>query len=74
MDASDPHTADVNGTIRLGAASSNCGVTSLVSRWNRLISPHGVRHAPKSRSRRADAAASASSRSRGARGAASRRS
>ncbi len=60
-DASDPHRAEVNGTGMLGPASLNRCTMSPVSRWNRLISPHGVRHVPKSRVSRPTAAASAPS-------------
>src|SRR5437764_15138175 len=41
-DASDPHVADGNPTGMLGPASLNGWTISPVSRWNRLISPHGV--------------------------------
>ena len=47
-EASDPHRADVNGTGMLGPLSSNGCTMSPVSRWNRLISPQGVSHRPKS--------------------------
>src|SRR4029077_96958 len=57
-EASDPQTDEVNGTATLGRASSKWGAIASSSRWNRLISPHGVRHVPKSAVRRAVAAAS----------------
>src|SRR5581483_10651036 len=41
-DARLPHVADGNPTGMLGPLSSNDGVISSFSRWNRLISPHGV--------------------------------
>ena len=48
-DASEPQVPLVNGTARLGSASSKCGSMRSSRRWNRLISPHGVFHVPNSR-------------------------
>src|SRR5207249_7099699 len=64
-EASEPHRADVNGTGMLGPASLNGCTMSPVRRWKRLISPHGVRHEPKSDVSLSDAVASACSISAG---------
>src|SRR4249920_4001471 len=60
-DASDPQRDDVKPTGMLGPASLNGWTMSPVSRWNRLMSPHGVFHLPKSAASLSDAAASACS-------------
>ena len=57
-EANDPHLDDVKGTGMLGAESSNLGAISSVTRWKRLMSPHGVCHLPKSCSSFVVAAAS----------------
>ena len=64
-EASEPHCDDVKPTGMLGPASLNGCTMSPVSRWNRLISPHGVFHVPKSAASRSDAAASDASFSAG---------
>ena len=43
----------------LGAASLNGWTMSPVTRWKRLMSPHGVFHVPKSAASLSDAVASA---------------
>ena len=69
-EARDPHRAEVNATGVLGASSSKTRSMSPVRRWNRLISPQGVRQSPKSPSRRSNASARASTRTDAAAGAA----
>src|SRR4249920_3501206 len=61
-DASDPQRDEVKPTGMLGPASLNGCTMSPVTRWKRLMSPHGVFHLPKSAASLSDAAASESSR------------
>src|SRR6185436_20704274 len=58
-DASEPHRDDVNPTGMLGPESLNGCTMSSVRRWKRLMSPHGVRHDPKSAASLSTAVASA---------------
>ena len=58
-DASEPQVAAVNSTGILGPASVNGWTMSSVNRWNRLMSPHGVCHFPKSVASLSDAVAKA---------------
>jgi len=64
-DASEPQRDEVKATGMLGPASSNGCTMSPVSRWKRLISPHGTFHRPKERVSRSEAEASASRRCAG---------
>ena len=53
-----PTGDEVKPTGMLGPASLNGWTMSPVRRWNRLMSPHGVFHVPKSAASLSDAAAS----------------